>query len=178
MATLACGQASKQAWPNSCRGQCRSRMRRADPSARQTRQPDLRQSIRLMQSATHTARLPVSRPAWMTYRKGLAMARRGYLTLASSRPSQLAGFLNSRWWSRSRRVQRVQVIFGSRQLQPDQPVERAYKLILAAGCPLSTFGAGNLLSFFWHRSAGSGRAWVRPCRFLRGTPRLSEVCCR
>ena len=87
------------AWPNSSRykrrGQCRSRMRRADPSARQTRQPDLRQSIRLMQSATHTARLPVSRPAWMTYRIGLAMTRRGYLTLASSRPSQLAGFLSS-----------------------------------------------------------------------------------
>ena len=44
VATLACGQASKQAWPNSSRykrrGQCRSRMRRADPSARQTRQPD------------------------------------------------------------------------------------------------------------------------------------------
>ena len=114
---LACGQASKQAWPNSSRykrrGQCRSRMRRADPSARQTRQPDLQQSIRLMQLATpsashagshasqgsssmqHTARLPVSRPTWMTYRIGLAMARRGYLTLASSRPSQLARFLSS-----------------------------------------------------------------------------------
>ena len=99
VATLACGQASKQAWPNSSRykrrGQCRSRMRRGDPSARQTRQPDLQQSIRLMQSATHTARLPVSRPAWMTYRIGMALARRGYLTLASSRPSQLAGFLSS-----------------------------------------------------------------------------------
>ena len=99
VATLACGQASKQAWPNSScykhRGQCRSRMRGADPSARQTRHPDLQQSIRLMQSATHTTRLPVSRPAWMTYRIGLAMARRGYLTLASSRPSQLARFLSS-----------------------------------------------------------------------------------
>ena len=31
----------------------------------------------------------------MTYRIGLAMARRGYLTLASSRPSQLARFLSS-----------------------------------------------------------------------------------
>ena len=115
---LACGQASKQAWPNSSRykrrGQCRSRMRSADPSARQTRQPDLRQSIRLMQSATlsashtgshasqgsssmqHIARLPVSRPAWMTYCIGLAMARRGCLTLASARPSlQLARFLSS-----------------------------------------------------------------------------------
>ena len=98
---LACGQASKQAWPNSSRykhrGQCRSRMRRAEPSAtaRQTRQPDLQQSIQLMQSATHTARLPVSRPAWMTYRIGLAVARRGYLTVASSRPSQLAQFLSS-----------------------------------------------------------------------------------
>ena len=61
-----------------------------------------------------------------------------------------------RWWSRSTRVQRVQVIFGSRQLQPDQPVGRAYKLILAAGCPSSTFGAGNLLSFFWHWSALGG----------------------
>ena len=119
---LACGQASKQAWPNS------------SPSARQTRQPDLRQIIRLMQSATptashtgshasqgcssmqHTARLPVSRPAWMTYRMGMAMARRGYLTLASSR--------------RDSSVQQVQVIFESRQLQPDQPVERSYKLIL------------------------------------------------
>ena len=146
---LTYGQASKQAWPNSSRykhrGQCRSRMRRADPSARQTRQPDLQQSIRLMQSATHTARLPVSRPAWMTYRIGLAMARRGYLTVASSRPSQLARFLSSHMalvveiYSG---YMRVQVIFGSRQLQADQPVERASKLILAAGCPSSTFGAG------------------------------------
>ena len=58
-------------------------------------QPDLRQSIRLMQSTTQAARLPVSRPAWMTYCIGLPMARAGYLTLASSRPSQLARFLSS-----------------------------------------------------------------------------------
>ena len=38
-----------------------------------TPQPD---GHAVMQSATHTARLPVSRPAWMTYRIGLAMARR------------------------------------------------------------------------------------------------------
>ena len=131
---LACGQASKQAWPNSSRykrrGQCRSMMGRADPSARQTRQPDLQQSIRLMQSATHTARLPVSRPAWMTYRKGLAMARRGYLTLASSRLSQLARFLSSHM-ELVVEIYKVQVIFASRQLQADQPVERASKLIQA-----------------------------------------------
>ena len=54
---LACGQASKQAWPNrsDCkhRGRCRSRMRRAGPSARQTRQPDLGHSIRLMPNGPH-----------------------------------------------------------------------------------------------------------------------------
>ena len=46
-----------------------------------------------LSSMQHPARLPVSRPAWMTYRVGLAMARRGHLTLAPSRPSHLAGFL-------------------------------------------------------------------------------------
>ena len=138
-------------------------MRRTNPSARQTRQPDLRQSIRLMQSATssashtganasqglssmqHPAWLPVSWPPWMTYRIGLAMARRGHLTLATSRP-----------------------------------VERAYKLTLAHGynftgwlsvvnfwiwlVGLPTYGEvpeENLLHFFWHWSAG-----------------LSEICCR
>ena len=84
-------------------------------------------------------------------------ARRGYLTLASSRPSQLARFLS--------------------RLQPDQPVERAYKHIPAHDynftgwmsvvnfwswlVGLSTCGEvpeEKLLHFFWHWSAGSGRA--------------------
>ena len=72
-----------------------------------------------------------------------------YLTLASSRPHSWrdSSVVRRHWWSRSTSVQRVQVIFGSRQLQADQPVERAYKLILAheisqAGCPSSTSGAG------------------------------------
>ena len=63
------------------------------------------------------------------------MARRGYLTLASTKPSQLARFLSSHM------ALVVEIYKGTagtghfriRQLQPDQPDELAYKLILAHG---------------------------------------------
>ena len=71
-----------------------------------------------------------------------------YLTLASSRPSQLARFLSNgrRHWGS--RFTSVKVPFGSQQLQPDQPVEHAYQLILACDynfrgwLSVVNFGAG------------------------------------
>ena len=61
----------------------------------------------------------------MTYRMGLAMARRGYLKLASSRPSQLAGFLSSHM------ALVVEIYKGTAGTGhfwiPTTPIERAYK---------------------------------------------------
>ena len=85
---LACGQASKQAWPNSShckhRGHCRSRMRRAAPSARQTDTP-------AGPSAEHSAHAQCAPPS------------------ASGEGVMAA------WWSRSTRLK---VPFGSPSQSP------------------------------------------------------------
>ena len=212
---LACGQASKQAWPNSSRykhrGQCQSRMQRADPSARQTRQSDLRQSIRLMQSATpsashrgshasqglssmqHTARLPVSRPAWLPHRSGTGAQR---IFDVGVNQALTAGTILS-----SHMALVVEIYEGTagtghfriRQLQPDQPDELAYKLILAhdynftgwlsvVNCwswlvGLPTCGEvpeENLLHFFWHCIGGSEEGLLDSVRFVAGKSPLED----
>ena len=117
------------------------------------------------------------------------MARRGYLTLASTRPSQLARFLSSHM------ALVVEIYKGTagtghfriRQLQPDQPDELAYKLILAHGYNFTgwlsvvnfwswlvgqpTCGEvpeENLLHFFWHCIGGSEEGLLDSVRFVAG----------
>ena len=103
------------------------------------------------------------------------MARRGYLTLASSRHSwRDSSVVTWRWWSRSTRVQRVQVIFGSRQLQADQPVERANVRSLKKTCWLS-FGTGvRALGGPGRGLAGSEEGLLDSVRFVAGKIPLKD----
>ena len=111
---LACGQASKQAWPNRSgykqRGECRS-MRRAAPSARQTRSRTFGRAF---------CSCPVALP-WASHTES-RVELNAALCKATRNKAGVDDLLP--------RSKRVKVPLGSQQLQPDQSAKHAYKLIL------------------------------------------------
>ena len=85
-------------------------------------------------SMQHSARLPVTRPAWMTYR-GPSMTQR-IVDLGILIQALTAGAIPQQWQkalaSRSTRVK-------AQQLQPDQPAEQSSRMVTTSqpGCPSS-----------------------------------------
>ena len=88
------------------------------------------------------ARLPVTRPAWMTYR-GPSMTQR-IIDLGILIQALTAGAIPQQW----QKALVVQIykgkgsFFGSQQLQPDQPAEQSSCMVTTSqpGCPSSRLG--------------------------------------
>ena len=92
----------------------------AEHSAHATATPAAshRGSHACLSSMQHTARLPVSRPAWLPHRSGSGVQRIFDVGVNQALTARDSSVVTWRWWSRSTNVQREQVTFGSDNYSP------------------------------------------------------------